>query len=222
MHLLPQALERSLFLETLHLSITTQLPAVLLTQFCQALRTIRCKTSAPAAATPISSAGAASELQPKKLVGSDPSADLHFFAHLLALVSKAMHAALPRSLETWDGKPPESPEAAADLDSSAAGAKGKKQKRRKMQHAVQQSPDPVGPASSTNPLDAIARWIGLACAAGGLLMAAHQLNVYRPNEDSTGSNQNLLAQLASSTCSQVAALQELVAGSADTQVSFTG
>ena len=196
-----------------------QLPAVLLRTFRQAIRAPTISQEVSTAIPSVSCTEA--DAQAKGQAGFSPSADLHFFLHLLALVMKSMHAAhdntaqqqIPlgssSSSKAATGPPVlsdnsctldnlTSANGASQLSSEKAVGKAAGPKRKRSKSAGKESDAKVDAAATGVPaLGAAARWTQLAATAASLLTAAQQLGVYRPNEDTTGSNRASLVQLAS-------------------------
>ena len=203
-------------------AFSPQLPAVALRLFCQAVR-----ASVPPATTAVPSTAASTEAEPlaKSRAGLDPSADLHFFMHLLSLVLKAMQPVpnstdqqqIPLANKSKSADCSSSPRASVSAlhdplsatetskppptEKSARTAVGQKRKRSKS------TSKDITPAALGPVLGAAARWTKLATTAASLLSAAQQLGVYRPNEDITGSNRAFLAQLATNVSLHVSSLR---------------
>ncbi|KAK9826272.1 hypothetical protein WJX74_005055 [Apatococcus lobatus] len=224
-----QALDQILSSQQQTAGFSPHLPALLLNSFCQAARASANSAEAVEAhSIPVASAEA--ELQAKGRTGLDPSADLHFFMHLLVLVHKAQQAAHDSffqqqgpsatdsasagGLGAFQGKGQMSNELkSADsagksasqqaLSEKAVVKAARKARKRSKAARIDTSQATVGPA-----LSAAARWTRLAATTASLLKSAQQLAVYRPNEDTTGSNRALLAQLATDTSLHVTSIRD--------------
>ncbi len=206
--MLVQAIDRCLTSDTQPHQSSLQLPAVLLQLFCKANTSDRSQDSSAFVPLPGSEAGSNS----RRVPGTDPSADLHFFTHLLSLTSSAMRlsssaanyqqVAASDSATKAEGAP--APHAS---DVSSSRKSSRKSAKRKRQEEVEASGNPPQ-ATSRLPQNLAARWTRLVSSAADLLKAAQQLGVYRPNEDTSGANRAFLTQLATDVCSHIACLQQ--------------
>ena len=203
-----QAIDRCLTSDTQPHQSSLQLQAVLLQLFCKANTSDCRRDSSALVPLPGSEAGSSS----RRLPSIDPSADLHFFTHLLSLTSSAMQLSSSAADQQQDAAADGATKAegasaihASDVSSSRRSS-GKSAKR-KRQEEIEASDNPPQ-ATSRSPQISAAKWTRLVSSAADLLKAAQQLGVYRPSEDTSGANRAFLAQLATDICSHIDSRQQ--------------